>query len=185
VLIAGGDPAGRNLLFEPGTGQVSFVGRLSAPRWDLRATLLDDGRVLLTGGTSDNGKSLASAEIYDPATQRCTRLESLMSVAREDHTATLLADGSVLLTGGEDNEAGPGRRDVVHRAADLFDPRTNTFATLRSPDESGRSTSSRLGDLTSERDDHRATLLNDGTVFIFGGQTTAETALDTGELFVP
>lgn len=170
VLIVGGDWAGTAVLFDPVTGTFKDTGHPLMSREDHQATLLADGRVLITGG-SLHGKSLATAEIYDPVSQRFSLLRSVMSAAREDLTATMLGDGRILLTGGEDNQAGPQRRDVVLRAADLFDPSTNTFM--------------RLDELTSERDDHRATLLNDGRVFIFGGQTTSETVLDTGELFIP
>ena len=133
-------------------------------------TRLPDGRVLVTGG-SCHGKSVATSEIYDPARRTFTRMNGLMSVRREDHTATLLADGRLLITGGEDNQAGPGKTDVVLRGADLLDLKSMLFT--------------RPDDLGSARDDHRATLLTDGRVFIFGGQTTSGKVLDSGEFFVP
>jgi len=170
VLIVGGDREGSVLLYDTTTGKVRSAGRLAKPREDHQATLLGDGRVLISGG-STYGKSLATAEFYDPARNRFTPLTSTMSAAREDHTATLLADGRVLLTGGEDNQAGPDKTDIALRTIDIFDPWKNEFA--------------RLKDLGSERDDHRATLLRNGSVFIFGGQTTKEEVLKTGELFLP
>jgi hypothetical protein len=65
------------------------------------ATLLADGRVLVTGGCCDERQAapLASAEIYNPATNIWSPAPN-MSVPRYDHTATPLADGRVLVTGG-------------------------------------------------------------------------------------
>jgi hypothetical protein len=59
------------------------------------ATLLADGRVLVTGG---HGSSPA-AEIFDPATNSFGGAGN-MTAPRRDHTATLLLDGSVLVAGG-------------------------------------------------------------------------------------
>ena len=170
VLIAGGDRSGNCLLLDPKTRVVRRVVRLTTSREDHTATLLPNGEVLIIGG-SRRGKSLATAEVYDPVQERFFRRESTMSIVREDHTATLLADGRVLVTGGEDNQAGPKKKDVVLRGADVFDPNLKRFT--------------RLMDLNSARDDHRATLLKDGRVFIFGGLNERDEVLDSGEFFVP
>ncbi len=170
VLIAGGNWSGNCLLLNPKTRVVRSIGRLTTPREDHSATLLPNGEVLIIGG-SCHGKSLATAEVYDPVQERFFRRESTMSIVREDHTATLLGDGRVLVTGGEDNQAGPKREDVVLRGADIFDPNLKRFT--------------RLMNLNSARDDHRATLLKDGRVFIFGGLNEKDEVLDSGEFFVP
>src|SRR5205807_2937916 len=67
------------------------------------ATLLSDGRVLVTGGY-DSSSYLASAEIYNPATNNWSSARS-MSSARGYHTATLLSDSRVLVTGGYDGSS--------------------------------------------------------------------------------
>src|SRR5438874_13837171 len=64
-------------------------------RLESTATLLRDGRVLVTGGYS-NGSDMVvgSAELYDPSTGTWTETE--MSRARWAHTATLLPNGNAL-----------------------------------------------------------------------------------------
>ena len=83
---------------------------MNAPRCQHTATLLSDGKVLVTGGFSANDV-LASAEIYDPKTELWAPTES-MHVPRVAHTASLLPDGKVLVTGG----------DGFGAPSELFDP---------------------------------------------------------------
>ena len=76
------------------------------------ATLLPDGRVLVTGG--DQGFSpLATAELYDPATGVFTATTHPMSTGRSQHIAMLLPSGKVLVEG--------------NGSADIFDPAAQTF----------------------------------------------------------
>ena len=142
---------------------------LAVPRAVHKATVLDDGRVLLTGGCTlpgcggfDQGRV---SEIFDPATERTTEGPE-MTTPRAGHTATKLADGRVLLVGGY-----PGEGRPAQASAEVFDPDVGTFRPV--------------GDLDVARADHTATLLPDGAVLIAGGTTGAGDPLSSTELFDP
>ena len=62
-------------------GQWEFTGSLKVKRTGHQAALLSDGRVLVVGGSG----FLASAEVYDPTTDRWTRLAPLPTP--RDHVA--------------------------------------------------------------------------------------------------
>ena len=71
---------------------------MGTARYYHTSTLLQDGTVLVAGGT-DGSVGLAGAELYDPAADRWTALPGMASV-RELATATLLPSGRVLVAGG-------------------------------------------------------------------------------------
>ena len=109
VLVAGG--LNRDIgvlasaeLYDPATGNWRPTGNLNVGRWYHTGTLLSDGRVLVAGGWGGQGpnSTLASAEIYDPATGTWTFTSDLNN-ARARYTATLLSDGIVLVVGGNDH----------------------------------------------------------------------------------
>nr|WP_305260034.1 glyoxal oxidase [Nitrosomonas sp.] len=82
------------------------VGSMQYARRQLNATLLPDGTVLATGGTSAPGFNDASghvdaAELWNPETEEWTTLASSSGIPRVYHsTALLLPDGRVFSTGG-------------------------------------------------------------------------------------
>ena len=100
-------PSTESILFVCGTvfdlfdvPTLTFVtnGSTLHPRQEHTATLLLDGRVLITGGIENYG--LASCEIYDPLTNKFIQAAN-MSTGRYWHTATLNpTTGEVLVCGG-------------------------------------------------------------------------------------
>jgi hypothetical protein len=122
------------------------------------ATLLNDGTVLITGGT-DGTNSLATSELFDAVTATFAATGSL-ATARQQATATLLGDGKVLVAGGFDANG------QVLASAELYDPSTKTFSPASS--------------MATARGEHTATLLKNGKVLFAGG-----VAGGTAELFDP
>jgi Leucine-rich repeat (LRR) protein len=93
-------------LYDPASGTFANTGEMTQARsLPYTATLLADGRVLIAGGNhtpAGTAVTLASAEIYDPATGQFTQVAP-MGTARQEHLAVLLLDGRVLVTGGYDH----------------------------------------------------------------------------------
>jgi hypothetical protein len=136
VLLAGGDSAyyfshteASAELYDPGSGTFAATGMMTTPRTNHTSTLLPNGKVLIAGGgptTFGATYSLASAELYDPATGKFTATGN-MTEARSQHNATLLKNGKVLITGGNRLVTYPF--DVsFSTTAELYDPATGTFA---------------------------------------------------------
>ena len=147
-----------------------LTGPLGVGRQIHTATTLADGRVLVAGGYDAHDQAVASAVIYDPATDTFSPTGS-MAAARGLHTATLLADGRVLIAGGgHPSWVGP-QADPYLASAELFDPATGTF--------------SPTGSMAIRREGHTATLLTDGRVLITGGDTVLDYAVDLGRALRP
>lgn len=132
VLVAGGYDPGTGLsvgtaeLYDPATNTWSPAGGLASTRHSHTATLLNSGKVLLIGGMPDTGEyssPLASAELYDPATNTWTAVGS-MGFSRKSHSAVRLPGDKVLVAGGMTDMGNA----LVLAQAELYDPATATFS---------------------------------------------------------
>lgn len=90
-------------LFDPKTQKFRPTEPTPAERTNCSVTTLRNGKVLIAGG---NGRApnhvlrdLATAELYDPATNKFTPTGN-MTTPRIDHRAVLLDNGKVLVIGG-------------------------------------------------------------------------------------
>ena len=137
------------------------AGHLNTARHSHTATLLPNGKVLVTGG-ANTSTILNSAELYDPATGTWSVTGSL-NTARIYHTATLLQSGKVLVAGG-------GVAPSLPNTAEVYDPATGTWSVT--------------GSLAAAHTGHAATLLPNGKVLIVGG-TVDFSMLNNAELYDP
>lgn len=140
------------------TWTFSFTGSLEGVRVGANAVLLDDGKVLIAGGTDDGAHSyLNTAELYDPGTGRFQATGD-MTVPRSVAGATRMAGGRVLVVGGEDLT--DDRSDVqALRTAETYDPKSGKF--------------SPTGEMGDYREWPTATLLANGKVLVTAGGTAS------------
>src|SRR6476646_2404036 len=161
LLAAGATLAMATLIDASSSSQIEQLGLLAVPRTGHAATVLADGRVLITGGRDIAGIIVATAEVFDPANETSTAI-GVLNTARIDHTATLLADGQVLIAGGTSASG-------ALTSVEIFDP--------ANPGAGFRVLSATMG---AARTRHTATRLHNGTVLIAGGD-----AAGTAEIFNP
>ncbi len=209
VLLSGthneSSPGG--LIYDGNFNTLTETGSLNYKRYGHTATLLNDGRVLIVGGKDVDGFGTRISELYYPEdnlfkigpeiyneyfdnrltattlqdgrvliigkqahifepTQNSIRTIDGPNVPRYSHTSTLLPDGRVLIVGGlaftEITD-----RDIILPTIEIFDPSTETFSYAAS--------------LWLPRFEHKAVLLDDGSVLIIGGANVPQTA----EIYFP
>ncbi len=115
VAFGGGDPPSssiRKIDFTVANPTWTSAGSMITARRQHSATLLADGKVLVTGGSSQSGfntlaGAVAQAEIWNPETGQITTMASASSVYRGYHsTSILLPDARVLMAGGTHDTGG-------------------------------------------------------------------------------
>jgi galactose oxidase len=106
----------------------SNTGPMRNPRRHLNATILPDGQVLVTGGTSAGGfndlsGALRAAEVWNPGTGRWTELAG-NRVDRAYHAVSLLLPDGAVLHGASGDANVPGSAQSYPRQAshELFRP---------------------------------------------------------------
>lgn len=199
-------------LIEPSEG---FATMMSTPRYRHTATLLSNGKVLVTGGCSSPNCSdaqkdpLSSAEIYDPASATWSPTQPLQA-GRQHHAAVLLRDGRVLVAGYPTSQLYDPGSGTWSPGASMCGPHDGFTVTLL-PDgrvlaaggsdfsyitakselfnpATGQWTST--GSLNVPRWYHTASLLADGRVLVAGGfndvpHSSPWTILDSAEIYDP
>jgi N-acetylneuraminic acid mutarotase len=162
VLVAGGATAYYTSaaqltssveVFDPKSNTWRQTSPLPMPLYTHAASLLADGRVLVTGGFSSSADSAPSLDVaftYDPATGQWSTAAPL-SAARAEHTMLRFPDGRVLAMGGVD-----GSNNVL-RTSEIYDPVANTWTLT--------------GSLPVAVFWPAAGILADGSVLVAGGST--------------
>ena len=131
---------------------------MSSAREGQTATLLPGGQVLVAGGQSPKGPSLASAELYDAASGTFETTGSML-VPRSYQSAVVLKDGRVLVVNGDFGET-----------AEIYDPATGSFLAGPPLAIHGRS--------------EAVALLSDGRVLVAGGDSAGD-ALASAQIYKP
>lgn len=165
VLAACGGPAeAASPQVQPSAagGTLTSTGPMSQARFAHSATALDDGRVLIVGGTGST--TVTAAELYDPTQGMFTTIPG-PAIPRSSHTATKLRDGSVIVIGGY------GSDDSYLTSIERFDPESGQWHVV--------------GHLLEARAGHVAVPLSDGRILVIGGVGTGWTFLASAELYDP
>ena len=100
----------------------SYTGSMANPRRQANATVLPDGTVLVTGGTSgltfdDQTNPVFPAELWNPTTGTWSTMASLSTYRGYHSVALLLPNGQVLSAGGQCTTAG-----CDPNSAEIFSP---------------------------------------------------------------
>ena len=139
---------------------------MTQARFDHSAVKLNDGRILVAGGSTSAGTALASAEIYNPSTGHWTSTGS-MAAARYGFTLTMLANGWVLAAGGYSSSTSPALA-----SAEIYDPATGGWTPT--------------GLMANGRQFQSATLLANGQVLVLGGHGPDEQQYQSAaEVYTP
>lgn len=137
---------------------------LPIPRSQHTATQLEDGRILLVGGSKAPDDFLAEVDIFKPTSGRIQSATPLHT-GRHGHSATLLEDGRVLIVGGYN------ARDSWLIDAEIYDPTSDTWTVTFPPSPHG------VG--------HTATRMSDGRVLVVGGCIGSGVCTERVEIFDP
>jgi hypothetical protein len=126
-------------IYDPYTNKWQYVDTLSVLQGrDFSLALLDDGKVLLTGGSNKQ----TTAELFDPVTNSWRLLPVPLEASEKNHNSVRLTDGRVLLTGGDGG------------FCQIYDPANNTFTI----------TASLLVDIGG----NQSILMDNGNVLVYG-----------------
>jgi N-acetylneuraminic acid mutarotase len=142
----------------------SNAAPLITARGGQTATLISNGKLLITGGVTNGAFTSATVELYDPNNGTWTEAGSMNS-DRAHHTAIMLPNGKILVAGGQSSANG------ALSSAELYDPITGSWTTT--------------GSMAAARYLHTATLLAGGQVLVAGGTADGSAAISQAELYDP
>jgi hypothetical protein len=158
VLIIGdgaGTPEGsKAFIFDPILETLTQVGSMAHARKYPSITTMNDGRVLVAGGSDQASPAtvyasadagLNDGEIFDPTTNQFTSAGILPSV-RGPAESFLMADGNVLIEAWGDNTSRFGGDPALAVALDRYDPVAATFTQLEPGNWPGPPTLTQLND---------------------------------------
>jgi hypothetical protein len=162
VFVAGGEPA-YDTPFGIATGvatQATFLYHgdtdtfdpgplLAVARIQHQATVLSDGRVVITGGFANSAIAIDRVEILETGVMPRMRDGGRLVSPRYSHDAVLLETGKILVTGGWNG-------DNMLASAEIYDPDTGTSRAIEN--------------MHTQRRQHVSVTLADGRVLIYGGQ---------------
>lgn len=157
-------------VYSPGAagilGTWAAGGALNTARiWPV-ATILADGRVLVSGGTTNATPTpIASTEIFSAAGTAAATAGPVMSTSRVYHSAVVLPNGNVLICGGLNTAT------AATATCDLFNPTTSAIAAT--------------GAMATARQSFALTMLQNGKALACGGTIGAAVPLTSCETYDP
>jgi hypothetical protein len=209
VLVAGGDGYLTDFttdvifataeLYDPSAGAWTLTGSMNVARSEHAAVNLQDGRVLVFGGSTSRARALSSAEIYTPsagrsnlalmppwrgmsaglvAPHRSSLLDTTMrsvrpSIGKWTQTGSMhfarITAPATLLLDGK--VLVEGCDSVSGKTAELYDPASGTWTTT--------------GSMHVARCDQSAILLPNGNVLVAGGLGQSDVVHSSAEVYDP
>lgn len=151
-------------IYDPATGLWEDASEMNIPRSSFKATLLDNGQILVTGGFNEQ-LAITSAELYDPISN-IWQMAPAPSHSYAVHEAIKLNNGNVLVIGGGEK-----------KSCEIYDPISQNWNIVSS--------------LNEKRAFHKAVLMNDGKVLVTGGNnyqystSNNESNTATSEIYDP
>ncbi len=168
ALVGGSDLTGHHPnieIFDPETGEFFLSADMQVERLGHDAIELNDGRILVVGGTDGWGTFFNSSEIYDPETNTWEMVESTFSLPRSIGQLAKLNDGRVMYMGGSNNW-------ISRNNVDVFDPATGQWSSLTP--------------MNKNRQQFSVEKLNDGRIMVVGGLSIqAHETFSSVEIFDP
>ncbi len=149
--------ADRTWIYDPRDKKIIEGPKLINPRYFHTTTLLEDGRVLVTGGGATlSGVDVREAEIFDPKQSKMVSA-GMLSKPRSRHAVLQLKNGNVLVCGGETD---PDFSDAEHKltaTVELYNLSTGSWTVV--------------GQLRQARREHYCLPTDDNGAIIMGGET--------------